>query len=92
MRRHGSTVIARTMRAVRSEHQGRALCGQRPVREKETFFGDFLPFSKKLPASRRIAEAFALERTVTASHWIPAFAGMTSKRDTFFGQKNAPEA
>jgi hypothetical protein len=38
------------MRAVRSQQHGRAVCGQRPLREKETFFGDFLPFSKKLPA------------------------------------------
>jgi hypothetical protein len=30
------------------------------MREKESFFGDFLPISKKLPAGRRTAEAFDL--------------------------------
>ena len=55
------------MRAVRSEHQGRALCGQRPVGEKESFFGDFLPIGKKLPAGRRTAEAFALQMTTAKS-------------------------
>jgi hypothetical protein len=46
----GTTVVARRDARVRSQQHGRAVCGQRPLREKETFFGDFLPFSKKLPA------------------------------------------
>jgi hypothetical protein len=50
------------MRAVRSQQHGRAVCGQRPLREKKVFFGDFLSPDKKLPASRRIAEALAPER------------------------------
>ncbi len=29
---------------------GRAVCGRRSLRENKTFFGDFLPLSKKLPA------------------------------------------
>jgi hypothetical protein len=45
-----ATVVARRDARVRSQQHGRAVCGQRPLREKETFFGDFLPFSKKLPA------------------------------------------
>jgi hypothetical protein len=45
-----TTVVARRDARVRSQQHGRAVCGQRPLREKETFFGDFLPFSKKLPA------------------------------------------
>ena len=49
------------MRAVRSQQHGRAVCGQGPLREKKTFFGDFLASTKKLPASRRIAEALALK-------------------------------
>jgi len=53
-------VIARRMRAVRSQHQGRAVCGRRPLGERKSFFGDFLPISKKLPAGRRTAEALAL--------------------------------
>src|ERR1700710_1682650 len=47
------------MRAVRSQQHGNAVCGHGTPREKQTLFGDFLPFSKKLPASRRIAEAFS---------------------------------
>jgi hypothetical protein len=43
-------VVARRDARVRNQQHGRAVCGQRPLREKETFFGDFLPFSKKLPA------------------------------------------
>ena len=43
-------MIARRDARVRNQQHGRAVCGQRPLREKETFFGDFLPFSKKLPA------------------------------------------
>src|SRR5262245_30318125 len=50
-------VIARRDARVRSQQHGRAVCGQRPVGEKESFFGDFLPISKKLPAGRRTAEA-----------------------------------
>ena len=53
-------VIARRDARVRSQQHGRAVCGQRPVGEKESFFGDFLPISKKLPAGRRTAEAFDL--------------------------------
>jgi hypothetical protein len=32
-----------------------------------------------LPASRRIAEALVDKTTKKQSHWIPAFAGMTSE-------------
>src|ERR1700754_2101599 len=38
------------MRAVRSQQHGCAVCGQGALGEKKTFFGDFLPFRKKLPA------------------------------------------
>jgi hypothetical protein len=60
-RRRGSRVIARRKRAVRGEHQGRALRGQCPLGERKSFFGDFLPISKKSPASRRIAEALVFQ-------------------------------
>ena len=50
-------VIARRDARVRSQQHGRAVCGQRPVGERKSFFGDFLPISKKLPAGRRTAEA-----------------------------------
>jgi flagella basal body P-ring formation protein FlgA len=44
---------------------------------KETFFGDFLPLSKKLPAA--CGGSFcSKEEDQKQSRWIPAFAGMTS--------------
>jgi hypothetical protein len=43
-------VHARRDARVRGQQHGRAVRGQRPMREKESFFGDFLPISKKLPA------------------------------------------
>src|SRR6201991_899719 len=43
-------VVARRDARVRDQQHGRAVRGQRPRGEKKTFFGDFLPFSKKLPA------------------------------------------
>jgi len=50
--------------------------------KKKSFFGDFLPISKKLPAGRRTAEALALRHQhQEQSRWIPAFAGMTIKSD-----------
>ena len=49
-RRLRSTVVARRDARVRDQQHGRAVRGQHPMREKQTFFGDFLPFSKKLPA------------------------------------------
>ena len=58
-RRRRTRVIARRKRAVRGEHQGRALRGQHPMGEKKVFFGDFLSPDKKLPAGRRTAEAGA---------------------------------
>jgi hypothetical protein len=45
-----ATVVARRDARVRGQQHGRAVRGQRPMREKESFFGDFLPISKKLPA------------------------------------------
>ena len=55
--RSRATVVARRDARVRDQQHGRAVRGQRPLGEKKSFFGDFLPISKKLPASRRIAEA-----------------------------------
>ncbi len=46
-----SRVVARRKRAVRSQHQGRAVCGQQPARTTKVFFGDFLSPDKKLPAA-----------------------------------------
>ena len=47
-RRFEKAVIARRKRAVRSEHQGRALCGQlTSVNDKGAFFGDFLCTGKE---------------------------------------------
>jgi hypothetical protein len=43
---------------------------------KETFFGDFLPLSKKLPAA--CGGSFCSKSHQKKSRWIPAFAGMTS--------------
>jgi hypothetical protein len=48
-----SRVIARRKRAVRSQHQGRAVCGQHPMRTTQVFFGDFLSPDKKLPAAKQ---------------------------------------
>jgi hypothetical protein len=48
-----SRVIARRKRAVRSQHQGRAVCGQHPTRTTQVFFGDFLSQDKKLPAAKQ---------------------------------------
>ena len=42
---------ARRDARVRGQQHGRAVRGQRPLREKQSFFGDFLPISKKLPAA-----------------------------------------
>src|ERR1700744_2225107 len=81
------------MRAVRSQQHGRAVCGQHPMGEKETFFGDFLPFSKKLPApwsgssgsKTSTSKAQSLDSRFRGNDerreksWIPAFAGMTSE-------------
>ena len=61
-RQSATRVIARRKRAVRSQHQGRAVCGQRPVGEKKTFFGAFLASTKKVPAGRRTAEALDLKQ------------------------------
>jgi hypothetical protein len=47
------------------------------MREKETFFGDFLPFSKKLPAPWSGSSGSTTSKK--QSRWIPAFAGMTSE-------------
>jgi hypothetical protein len=52
---------AQEARGPRTARDGRSRTG--PMREKRTFFGYFLPFSKKLPASRRIAESFDLRET-----------------------------
>jgi hypothetical protein len=41
------------------------------MREKETFFGYFLPFSKKLPAGRRTAEAVDLDDTSHKTEALP---------------------
>src|ERR1700743_1030793 len=85
-------VVARREARVRSQQHGRAVCGQRPLGEKETFFGDFLPFSKKLPApwsgsfcsKTSTSKARSLDSRVRGNDerreksWIPAFAGMTS--------------
>ena len=49
-RRPGTRVVARRDARVRDQQHGRAVRGQHPMRENQTFFGDFLPFSKKLPA------------------------------------------
>ena len=45
-----TTVVARRDARVRGQQHGRAVRGQHPLREKQSFFGDFLPISKKLPA------------------------------------------
>jgi hypothetical protein len=87
-------VIARRDARVRNQQHGRAVCGQRPLREKKTFFGDFLPFSKKVTRSlERKPLLFKRLKTSSATltptlsrqrergkinSWIPAFAGMTS--------------
>ena len=52
-------VVARRDARVRDQQHGRAVRGQRPRGEKKVFFGDFLSPDKKLPASRRIAEALS---------------------------------
>src|SRR5262249_28093433 len=82
-------VIARRDARVRSQQHGCAVCGQRPVGEKESFFGDFLPISKKLPAGRRTAEAFDLRgrqqdrsTTLTPSPLPPAGEGEDHKLDS----------
>ena len=46
-----TTVVARRDARVRGQQHGCAVRGQHPMREKESFFGDFLPISKKLPAA-----------------------------------------
>ncbi|HEX4481953.1 MAG TPA: hypothetical protein VH082_14150, partial [Rudaea sp.] len=71
-----TTVVARRDARVRSQQHGRAVCGQRPLREKETFFGDFLPLSKKLPAA--CGGSTCSEEQTEQRRWIPAFAGTTS--------------
>ena len=75
-------VIARRKRAVRGEHQGRALRGQGAMGEKETFFGAFLAFTKKVPAGRRTAEALALLDDIKSKvPGCPLSRGMTSRSE-----------
>src|SRR6201999_2059418 len=61
------SVIARREARVRNQQHGRAVCGQRPLGEKKTFFGYFLASTKKLPAGRRTAEALDLINQTTKS-------------------------
>jgi hypothetical protein len=53
--------------------------------QQKTFFGDFLPSSKKLPAA---CSGSFCSINQKPSHWIPAFAGMTSKTKTPIGMIN----
>ena len=61
-------VHARRDARVRDQQHGRAVRGQRPMREKRTFFGAFLAFTKKVPAGRRTAEALDLDLMNRRTH------------------------
>jgi hypothetical protein len=70
-------VIARRKRAVRSEHHGRAFCGQGDYGRKKDVF--WLLFGVYQKVARCPQDSGSLWIVDEQSHWIPAFAGMTSK-------------